>query len=80
MICIEVDSDLRVLALLNLGTTKAWSLGLPDAERDLREGAALAREIGRPYLEVECLAQLGCASKIRPLGTTGARSGWSRQR
>ena len=48
--------------LLNLGTAEAWSLGLPDAERHLREGADLARQIGRPYLEVGCLAQLGFAS------------------
>ena len=47
---------------MNLGTVEAWSLGLPDAERHLREGAVLAREIGRPYLEVGCLAQLGFAS------------------
>ena len=36
----------------------------PDAERHLREGADLAREIGRPYLEVGCLAQLGFASLV----------------
>ncbi len=58
---IALDSDLRAVALMNLGTVEAWSLGLPDAERHLREGAALAREIGRPYLEVGCLAQLGFA-------------------
>jgi LuxR family maltose regulon positive regulatory protein len=52
---------------MNLGTAEAWTLGLPaapDAERHLREGAALAREIGRPYLEVGCLAQLGFASLV----------------
>ena len=59
---IALDSDLRAVALMNLGTAEAWSLGLPDAERHLREGADLAREIGRPYLEVGCLAQLGFAS------------------
>ena len=58
---IALDSDLRTVALMNLGTAEAWSLGLPDAERHLREGAVLAREIGRPYLEVGCLAQLGFA-------------------
>jgi LuxR family maltose regulon positive regulatory protein len=58
---IALGSDLRAVALMNLGTAEAWSLGLPDAERHLREGAALAREIGRPYLEVGCLAQLGFA-------------------
>ena len=58
---IALDSDLRAVALMNLGTVEAWSLGLPDAERHLQEGAVLAREIGRPYLEVGCLAQLGFA-------------------
>ncbi len=67
---IALGSDLRAVALLNLGTLEAWSLGLQDAERHLQEGAALARRIGRPYLEVACLAQLGFASKIRPIATT----------
>ena len=67
---IALDSDLRAVALMNLGTVEAWSLALPDAERHLREGAALARQIGRPYLEVSCLAQLGFASKIHPFATT----------
>lgn len=58
---IALDSDLRAVALMNLGTAEAWSLGLPDAVRHLREGAVLAREIGRPYLEVGCLAQLSFA-------------------
>jgi LuxR family transcriptional regulator, maltose regulon positive regulatory protein len=58
---IALGSDLRAVALMNLGTAEAWSLGLPDAGRHLREGADLAREIGRPYLEVGCLAQLGFA-------------------
>ena len=67
---IALDSDLRAVALMNLGTVEAWSLALPDAERHLQEGAALARQIGRPYLEVSCLAQLGFASKIQPFATT----------
>jgi LuxR family maltose regulon positive regulatory protein len=62
------------VALMNLGTAEAWTLGLPDAERHLREGAVLAREIGRPYLEVGCLAQLAFASKIHPFATTQRRS------
>ena len=87
---IALGNDLRAVALMNLGTVEA-SLGLADAERHLREGAVLARKIGRPYLEVRCLAQLGLASRIRsfattqaalprrrsrsPSGTAGARSG-----
>jgi LuxR family maltose regulon positive regulatory protein len=58
---IDLDSDLRAVALMNLGTAEAWSLGVPDAERHLEEGAALARRIGRPYLEAGCLAQLSFA-------------------
>ena len=78
---IALDRDLRAVALMNLGTAEAWSLGLPDAERHLREGAVLAREIGRPYLEVGCLAQLGFAyifhdpamPKIQAFAMTQAR-------
>ena len=64
---IALGSDLRAVALMNLGTAEAWTLGrpdAPDAERHLREGAVLARKIGRPYLEVACLAQLGFASLV----------------
>ena len=64
---IALGSDLRAVALGNLGTAEAWSLeppDAPDAERHLREGADLARQIGRPYLEVGCLAQLGFASLV----------------
>ena len=70
---IALGSDLRAVALMNLGTAEAWTLGLPDAERHLREGAALAREIDRPYLEVACLAQLTFASRIRSFATSRQR-------
>jgi LuxR family maltose regulon positive regulatory protein len=69
---IALDSDLRVVALMNLGTVEA-SLGLADAERHLQEGAVLARETGRPYLEVRCLAQLAFASRIRPFAAVRRR-------
>ena len=69
---IALGNDLRAVALMNLGTVEA-SLGLADAERHLREGAVLAREIGRPYLEVRCLVQLGFASKIGPFATAKRR-------
>ena len=70
---IALGSDLRAVALLNLGTVEAWTLGHPDAERHLRQGATLARQNGRPYLEVSCLAQLGFASKIHSFATTAQR-------
>jgi LuxR family maltose regulon positive regulatory protein len=34
---IALDSDLRAVALMNLGAVEAWSLALPDAERHLLE-------------------------------------------
>jgi LuxR family maltose regulon positive regulatory protein len=66
---IVLGSDLRAVAILNLGIAAAWFGELPDAERHLREGADLARKIGRPYLEVACLAQLAFAARIRSFAT-----------
>ena len=68
-----LGSDLRVMALMNLGTVEAWSLELTDGPRHLREGAELARRIGRPYLEVACLAQLGFAAKLPLFGSSRQR-------
>ena len=70
---IALGSDLRAVALMNLGTVEAWSLGNQDSQRHLQEGADLARRIGRPYLEVACLAELAFASKIEPFATTRRR-------
>ena len=83
---IALGSDLRALALMNLGVTEAWSLRLADSERHLLEGAALARDINRPYLEVACFAHLGFAATIHSLALArerceeaialAARHGW----
>jgi LuxR family maltose regulon positive regulatory protein len=70
---IALGSDLRAVALMNLGTVEAWSLGNQDSQLHLQEGADLARRIGRPYLEVACLAELAFASKIEPFATTRRR-------
>jgi LuxR family maltose regulon positive regulatory protein len=51
-----MGSELRAVALLNLGIVEMWSRRFDDAERHLSEGAALAQAIGRPYLEVACRA------------------------
>jgi LuxR family transcriptional regulator, maltose regulon positive regulatory protein len=81
-----LSSDLRAIALLNLGVTEAWSLRLADSERHLAEGAALACRIGRPYLEVACLAHLGFTATGRSFALArqrceeaialGTRHGW----
>lgn len=86
---IALASDLRAVALLNLGVTEAWSLRLADSARHLLEGAELAREVGRPYLEVACRAQLAFASTVpsfaaarqrgREAIDSAARHGWAEQ-
>jgi LuxR family maltose regulon positive regulatory protein len=53
---VAMSSELRGVALLNLGIVETWSRRFDDAERHLSEGAALAQAIGRPYLEVACRA------------------------
>jgi LuxR family maltose regulon positive regulatory protein len=53
---IAMGSELRGVALMNLGIVETWSRRFDDAERHLSEGAALAEAIGRPYLEVACRA------------------------
>ena len=70
---VALDSDLRAVALMNLGTVEAWALANTASERHLQEGAELARLIGRPYLEVACLAELAFASKIDPPAITRRR-------
>ena len=58
-----MGTELRGVALLNLGIVETWSGQLADAERHLSEGAALAHTIGRPYLEVACRAHQGFPSR-----------------
>src|SRR5271165_68835 len=51
-----LGGDLRALALINLGAAELWTSRLDEAGRHLADGIALARQIGRPYLEVVGLA------------------------
>ena len=53
---VAIGSELRGVALMNLGIVEMWCRRYDDAERHLSEGAALAQAIGRPYLEVACRA------------------------
>jgi LuxR family maltose regulon positive regulatory protein len=70
---IATGSELRGVALLNLGIVETWSGRLADAERHLSEGAALAQTIGRPYLEVACRAHRGFPSKLVSVATARER-------
>src|SRR5258708_15202893 len=51
-----MGSEVRGVALMNLGIVETWARRYDDAERHLSEGAELAKAIGRPYLEVACRA------------------------
>jgi LuxR family maltose regulon positive regulatory protein len=53
---IGMDTELRAVALMNLGIVETWSGQFTDAERHVTEGATLAQTIGRPYIEVACRA------------------------
>ena len=51
-----LGGDLRALTLINLGIAELWTSRFDEADRHLEDGVALARQIGRPYLEVTGLA------------------------
>src|SRR5438876_9096679 len=68
---VPMGTELRGVALMNLGIVETWSGRFDDAERHLSEGAALAQTIGRPYLELACRAHQGFPSKLVSL--TAAR-------
>ena len=70
---IAMGSELRGVALMNLGIVETWSGRFDDAERHLSEGAALAQAIGRPYLEVACRAHQGFPSKLVSLASARER-------
>jgi LuxR family transcriptional regulator, maltose regulon positive regulatory protein len=52
----SLGEDLRALTLINLGIAEVWAFRFKDANQHLEQGVALARRIGRPYLELTGLA------------------------
>jgi LuxR family maltose regulon positive regulatory protein len=62
--------DLHALALVSLGAAETWARRVGEAERHLEQGAALARRIGRPWLEVSGLAHGAMAASFRSFGPT----------
>jgi LuxR family transcriptional regulator, maltose regulon positive regulatory protein len=49
-------------ALANLGIAEVWSPSFDEGRGHLEQALALARRIGRPYLEMACLARLALAA------------------
>ena len=62
---IVLGNDARAIALMNLGIVELWSIRPEEAERHLAQGLELARRIGRPYVEIGCLAYLALAAGRR---------------
>ena len=69
-----LGEDLRALALINLGITEVWAARLEEAERHLEQGVALARRIGRPYLEFTGLAHQASVELYRSFARAAERS------
>jgi LuxR family transcriptional regulator, maltose regulon positive regulatory protein len=84
-----MGGERRALALISLGIAETWSYRHDEAERHLEQGVVLARQIGRPYLELTGLAHgariavvrshmLG-AQRSRQAIELAERHGWSEE-
>jgi len=68
-----LSEELRALAAINLGATEFWTTGSEEAERRLARGVALARRIGRPFLEFTGLAYLATVEVFRSYARAAER-------
>ena len=66
----DLDEDLRALALISLGSAEIWAARSEEAHRHLEQGVALARRVGRPFLEFSGLAELAVAELAGPFTRT----------
>jgi len=69
-----LGEDLRALALTSLGIADYGASRFEEAERHLEDGVALARRIGRPYLEFTGLSYQAAAELHRSLARAAERS------
>jgi LuxR family maltose regulon positive regulatory protein len=60
-----LGEELSALVLLSLGVAELWSLRIREAEAHLEQAVALARRIGRPFLEFYGLAHWGVVAGFR---------------
>jgi LuxR family maltose regulon positive regulatory protein len=70
-----LGEDLQALALISLGIAETWATRVEDADRHLEQGIALARRIGRPYLELTGLAHGAAAAAWRSF-VLGEQRSW----
>jgi len=73
----DLGDELRALALVSLGITEFWTVQFEEAQRHLDQGIALARRIGRPFLEFTGLAYRAMAFTAQ--SPYAQRAGRSRQ-
>jgi hypothetical protein len=67
-----LGGDLRALALIDLGIAELWTARFAEADQHLEDGIALARQLGRPYLEVTALAHWAQLASWRSFPRGGA--------
>ena len=66
-------NDTQAMTLMNLGIAELWSERLDDAEAHLEQGVEFAARIGRPYVEMGCLAHLGPVAQLRSFASARQR-------
>jgi LuxR family transcriptional regulator, maltose regulon positive regulatory protein len=69
-----LGEEMRALALISLGSTEVWTTRFEAAERHLDHGIALARRIGRPFLEFTGLAYQAAVEIYRSAALAAERS------
>ena len=72
-----LGEDLRAVAFISLGIAEIWAHRFEDAERHVKHGVAMARRIGRPYLELHGLAH--GAHEMLLFRPDAAQTEWSTQ-
>jgi LuxR family maltose regulon positive regulatory protein len=70
-----LGEELRALALISLGISELWAAPQGEAQRHLEQGVALARRIGRPYLEFSGLAYQAMGELPRSFARVAELSG-----
>src|SRR5262249_59703278 len=68
-----LGGERRALALISLGIAESWTYRSEEAERHLEQGVALARQIGRPYLEHTGLAHWAQIAAFRSFTVAAQR-------
>jgi LuxR family maltose regulon positive regulatory protein len=67
----QLSEDLRSLGLISLGNAEVWTAQYGEANRHLEQGIALARRVGRSYLEFSGLVNLSVAEFVGTAETRG---------